>query len=74
MKFLHFFLFLWDIFAPLDPDPTKTNADPRGPGSGSTTRNTDALFISDPVPDRQKLPNFFFIVGPQPNFNLFTDF
>jgi hypothetical protein len=30
MKFLHFFLFLWVIFALLDPDPaTRINADPQ---------------------------------------------
>jgi hypothetical protein len=35
MKILAFFLFLWVIFALLDPDPaTQINADPCGSGSG----------------------------------------
>jgi hypothetical protein len=35
MKILDFFLFLWVIFALLDPDPaTQINADPCGSGSG----------------------------------------
>jgi hypothetical protein len=37
MKLLDFFLFLWVIFALLDPDPdpaTQINADPCGSGSG----------------------------------------
>jgi hypothetical protein len=37
MKILNFFLFLWVIFALLDPDPdpaTQFNADPCGYGSG----------------------------------------
>jgi hypothetical protein len=34
MKILYFFLFLWVIFALLDPDPaTQINADPCGSGS-----------------------------------------
>jgi hypothetical protein len=34
MKILSFFLFLWVIFALLDPDPaTQINADPSGSGS-----------------------------------------
>jgi hypothetical protein len=34
MKILYFFLFLWIIFALLDPDPaTQINADPYGSGS-----------------------------------------
>jgi hypothetical protein len=35
VKFLHFFLFLWVIFALLDPGPAdkKINADSCGPGS-----------------------------------------
>jgi hypothetical protein len=40
MKILDFFLFLWVIFALLDPDPdpaTQINADPCGYGSGSET-------------------------------------
>ncbi len=40
MTFLHFFLFLWVIFAFLDPDPdqvTQINADPSEYGSGSAT-------------------------------------
>jgi hypothetical protein len=40
MKILYFFLFLWVIFALLDPDPdpaTQINADPCGSGSGSET-------------------------------------
>jgi hypothetical protein len=40
MKILDFFLFLWVIFALLDPDPdpaTQINADPCGSGSGSET-------------------------------------
>ena len=38
MKILDFFLFLWVIFALLDPDPdpaTQINADPCGSGYGS---------------------------------------
>ena len=36
MKILDFFLFLWVIFALLDPDPaTQINADPCGQGFGS---------------------------------------
>jgi hypothetical protein len=36
MKILDFFLFQWDIFALLDPDPaTQINADPCGSGSGT---------------------------------------
>ena len=37
MKILYFFLYLWVIFALLDPDPdprTQINADPCGSGSG----------------------------------------
>ncbi len=35
MKILYFFLFLWVIFALLDPDPaTQINGDPCGSGSG----------------------------------------
>jgi hypothetical protein len=40
MKILDFFLFLWVIFALLDPDPdpaTQINTDPCGYGSGSQT-------------------------------------
>jgi hypothetical protein len=40
MKILDFFLFLWVIFALLDPDPdpaTQINVDPCGSGSGSET-------------------------------------
>ncbi len=38
MKILDFFLFLWVIFALLDPDPaTQINADPCGSGYGSET-------------------------------------
>jgi hypothetical protein len=34
MKILYFFIFLWVIFAHLDPDPTtQINADPCGSGS-----------------------------------------
>jgi hypothetical protein len=36
VKILYFFLFLWVIFALLDPDPAaQINADPCGSGSGS---------------------------------------
>ncbi len=47
MKILYFFLFLWAIFALLDPDPdpaTQINADPRGSGSGSATLVEDDDF------------------------------
>jgi hypothetical protein len=40
MTILYFFLFLWVIFALLDPDPdpaTQINADPCGSGYGSET-------------------------------------
>jgi hypothetical protein len=38
MKIQYFLLFLWVIFALLDPDPaTQINADPCGSGSGSAT-------------------------------------
>jgi hypothetical protein len=39
MKILDFFLFLWVIFALLDPDPaTQNNADPCGSGSETLLR------------------------------------
>jgi hypothetical protein len=47
MKILDFFLFLWVIFALLDPDPdpaTQSNADPCGSGS-KTLRSTTRLII-----------------------------
>jgi hypothetical protein len=46
MKILDFFLFLWVIFALLDPDPdpaTQINADPCGSGHGS---GSETLFLS----------------------------
>jgi hypothetical protein len=45
MKILDFFLFLWVIFALLDPDPAiQINADPCRSGSGSETlKETDEV-------------------------------
>ncbi len=45
MKILDFFLFLWVIFALLDPDPdpaNQINADPCGSGYGSETLPEEA--------------------------------
>jgi hypothetical protein len=40
MKILYFFLFLWVIFALLDPDPaTQINTDPCGSGSATLDKN-----------------------------------
>jgi hypothetical protein len=41
MKFLHFFLFLWVIYALLDPDP----ADQNQCGSGSNTVDTAVAYL-----------------------------
>jgi hypothetical protein len=44
MKILYFFLFLWVIFALLDPDPaTQINADPCGSGYGSGSETLDRM-------------------------------
>jgi hypothetical protein len=46
MKILYFFLFLWVIFALLDPDPdpaTQINADPCGSGSETLSKNLPLL-------------------------------
>jgi hypothetical protein len=47
MKILDFFLFLWVIFALLDPDPdpaTQINSDPSGTGYGSGSETLPDLF------------------------------
>jgi hypothetical protein len=48
MKILDFFLFLWVIFALLDPDPdpaTPINADPCGSGSETLVGGTRVLLL-----------------------------
>jgi hypothetical protein len=55
MKFLYFFLFLWVIYALLDPDPaTQINADRYGSGSEtllSDVKNctVQAIFCTEAV-------------------------
>jgi hypothetical protein len=46
MKILNFFLFVWVIFALLDPDPaTQINADPWGSGSGYGSGSETLLIL-----------------------------
>jgi hypothetical protein len=48
MKILDFFIFLWVIFALLDPDPaTQINADPCGSGYGSGSESETLYTASD---------------------------
>ncbi len=52
MKILNFFLFLWVIFALLDPDPdpaTQINADPRGSGYGSGSETLAVCSVGEMV-------------------------
>jgi hypothetical protein len=50
MKILDFFLFLWVIFALLDPDPaTQINADPCGSGSETLILGTGTYTVNEAV-------------------------
>ncbi len=57
MNILYFFLFLWEIFALLDPDPdpaTQINADPCGSGSTTLLRRGHSPGVG--LPGGEELP------------------
>ncbi len=70
MKILYFFLFLWVIFALLDPDPsTQINADPCGSGSETLTQINIEGKSEDPDSVHSKLPSLVQPgLHPQPLF------